>query len=100
MGQKRLQKIVRFGHECRIHRMQYSREPAWQKSEEHLENVEDKTMLTGIGLKKLTKLYLDEFCLGITRSFRFLSDHFLPRFASHQVVTRSVHQDKKEGWRF
>jgi hypothetical protein len=42
-------------------------------------------MLTVIGLKKLTKLYLDEFCLGITRSFRFLSDHFLPRFASHQV---------------
>ena len=68
--------------------------PAWQdgdfrmaKIRKILENVEDKTfhgMLTAIGLKKLTKLYLDEFMLGITRGFRFLSDHFLPRFTRHQ----------------
>jgi hypothetical protein len=30
-----------------------------------------------IGLKKFTKLHQDEFSLGITRGFRFLSDLFL-----------------------
>jgi hypothetical protein len=52
-------------------------------------------MLTVIGLKKLTKFYQDEFSLGITRGFRFLSNLFLTRYATLVTPTLSLRWIKR-----